>query len=182
MIKLHLPNVKYRETFLEGLDEVSQPEFITRDSRPHAWCYFPDWESVDLPRENFTQFVQMQLDRQHTTPKDFVCDTLYWAIDENGTMLGRISIRHTLNDFLKKVGGHIGYIVRPSFRQKGIATEMLRLILQTPKAREIGKILLTCDENNLASEKTILKNGGLYEKTVDVGPERPPKKHFWIQV
>ena len=97
-------------------------------------------------------------------------------------MVGRISIRHELNDFLQKVGGHSGYIVAPAWRNKGVATEMLRNLLLTPKAKEIGKLLLTCDETNLASERTIFKNGGKLTQLMDKGSHRPKKKHFWIDL
>lgn len=54
----------------------------------------------------------------------------------------------------------------PSERQKGYASEMLRLIL--PVCREFGesKVLLTCDKKNVASRKTIVKNGGVFEKEI----------------
>ena len=42
----------------------------------------------------------------------------------------------------------------------------------------IHKMLMTCDEGNIASEKTILANGGIYEKTLDVDGDKI--KRFWI--
>ena len=35
-----------------------------------------------------------------------------------------------------------------------------------------------CDDKDTASEKTILANGGVYEKTIDVDGSR--MKRFWI--
>jgi len=60
--------------------------------------------------------------------------------------------------------GHIGYAIRLSERRKGYATKMLCLDL--PKCREldIDKILVSCDKNNIGSVKTIVKNGGVFDK------------------
>ncbi len=57
---------------------------------------------------------------------------------------------------------------------------MLRLNIE--KARELGidKLLITCDIENKASEKTILANNGVYEKTIEV--EGYQIKRFWITV
>jgi predicted acetyltransferase len=85
-----------------------------------------------------------------------------------------------LNDFLEKYGGHIGYSVRPSERHRGYAKEMLKMAL--PFCRQIGidKILITCIDGNIGSEKTILANGGVYETTVHEPNENVDLKRYWI--
>ena len=55
---------------------------------------------------------------------------------------------------------------------------MLRLVLERARARGMEKVMVTCDANNTGSEKTILKNGGIYEKCVDVDGEKI--KRYWI--
>lgn len=89
-------------------------------------------------------------------------------------------MRHYFNDYLSEFGGHIGYSVKPSERRKGYATSMLNAIL--PYCREIGldKILITCIDGNIGSEKTILNNGGIYESTVYEPCEKCSLKRFWI--
>jgi predicted acetyltransferase len=89
------------------------------------------------------------------------CTTLWWV---DGTeYLGRLAIRHLLNDRLRERGGHIGYDVRPSARRLGHATTMLAAAL--PLARRLGieEALLTCDPDNVASQRVIESNGGRLE-------------------
>jgi predicted acetyltransferase len=174
-VKLILPQIEDKISFLDGFKELKTK------SEQSAWVYLGDNSSLDILNCDFEVYVSTLLQRQSQPPEGFVCDTVYWGTIGN-EVVGRISIRHELNDFLRKIGGHIGYIVRPSFRAKGVATEMLRQLLLTEKARSIRQLLLTCDETNSASEKTILKNGGIFESYVDMGVEKPRKKRFWINV
>ena len=96
-------------------------------------------------------------------------------------VVGVIDLRHHINhSILGTWGGHCGYSVRPSERGKGYAKEMLRLNMQNAKSIGIEKLLITCDFKNEASEKTILANGGVYEKTTDV--DGCKIKRCWITV
>ncbi|WP_410769439.1 GNAT family N-acetyltransferase [Fontibacillus sp. BL9] len=65
-----------------------------------------------------------------------------------------------VSDYLINAGGHIGYGIRPSERGKGYATTLLRLSLVEAKILGIEDVLVVCDAWNVASEKTIVKNGG----------------------
>ena len=77
-------------------------------------------------------------------------------------ILGLVNIRLSIDDdYLREYGGHIGYGVRPSERRKGYASQMLALALERCRELGIDKALVTCDKDNVASAKTILKNGGL---------------------
>jgi predicted acetyltransferase len=97
-------------------------------------------------------------------------------------IVGRVSIRHLLNAFLEQVGGHIGYVVVPEFRRRGYATAMLSLSVHI--AREtlgIQRILVTCDDDNIGSIKTIERNGGILENVIS-GPDLgKPKRRYWIE-
>ncbi|MFF2146589.1 GNAT family N-acetyltransferase [Kitasatospora sp. NPDC058190] len=84
--------------------------------------------------------------------------TLWWA--DGDQLLGRIAIRHRLTPRLKRVGGHIGYDVRPSARRRGHATAMLAAAMPVAAALGISQVLLTCDESNTASRRVIEANGG----------------------
>lgn len=57
---------------------------------------------------------------------------------------------------------------------------MLRLNTLKAKTLGISKLLITCDANNQASEKTILANGGVFEKMIEI--DGCFMKRYWITV
>ncbi|MBQ4043470.1 MAG: GNAT family N-acetyltransferase [Clostridia bacterium] len=94
-------------------------------------------------------------------------------------VVGIIDLRHHIDHpILSLWGGHIGYSVRPSERGHGYAAEMLRLNLEICRGRGMKKILITCSPDNPASEKTIRKNGGVWEK--DIVVDGDTVRRFWI--
>ena len=111
-----------------------------------------------------------------------VPSTTYFAVRKSDNKLvGIIDLRHHINHpILGTWGGHCGYTVRPSERGNGYAKEMLRLNLNNAKELGIEKFLITCLTDNTASEKTILANGGIYEKTIAV--EGTEIKRYWIDI
>lgn len=124
-------------------------------------------------------FIERMLSIETLVPSGLVTESIFWAI-ENNKVVGRIALRHTLTEKLREFGGHIGYEVRPSARRRGIAKEMLRLLLQTPKAQSIGRLLLTCSPDNIASNRTITANGGVLEKTTYVEQWQRETNYYWI--
>ena len=111
-----------------------------------------------------------------------VPSTTYFAIRKSDDRLvGIIDLRHHINHpILGTWGGHCGYTVRPSERGHGYAKEMLRLNLNNAKERGIERLLITCHSDNAASEKTIIANGGIYEKMIVV--DGIEIKRYWVKV
>ncbi len=92
-------------------------------------------------------------------PADRVAAALL-AADVDGEVVGRISVRFSLNDFLFARGGHIGYAVRPAFRRRGYATEILTQGLTIARAHGVESVLVTCNDDNTASAGVIERCGG----------------------
>jgi predicted acetyltransferase len=131
--------------------------------------------------ETFTQWLEMLKDNEQegTVREGYVPAETYLAVrPSDGRIIGMVSIRLRLNDYLAAYGGHIGYSVRSSERQKGYAKEMLRLALSRCKEKGIHKALITCDKENIPSERTILANGGVLESEVPEGDSITQR--YWI--
>ena len=118
---------------------------------------------------------------EDTVPKGLVPSSTYLAVREKDNyIVGMIDIRHYLNEYLTQVGGHIGYGVRKTERNKGYAKQMLKLALEKCRELKIKKVLITCDEDNIASEKVILSANAKLEDIRNVDGEN--KKRFWIDL
>jgi predicted acetyltransferase len=113
--------------------------------------------------------------------KNVVPHSTYWLVDETKMVIGVVNIRHYLNEKLLNIGGHIGYGIRPSERRKGYASRLLALALEKTKEMGLDKVLLVCDDDNIGSEKTIVKNGGVFESEF-VEEDGNIVKRFWINI
>ncbi len=112
-------------------------------------------------------------ERGEQVPDGWVPSTLRW-VEAQGQLVATVALRHELNAFLLEEGGHVGYAVRPTARRQGVATAALRAMLDVARSRGIERALLVCDDDNVASARTIEGNGGVLE---DV---RGDKRRYWI--
>jgi predicted acetyltransferase len=78
------------------------------------------------------------------------------------------------------VGGHIGYGVLAQYRRRGYATEILRQSLVVARSVGVGRVLVTCDDDNVGSAAVIEAIGGRLENVVDAAPGKAPKRRYWI--
>jgi predicted acetyltransferase len=100
----------------------------------------------------------------------------------NGIIFGRVSVGHTLNEGLRRRGGHIGYAVAPRFRRKGLATKMVGIALDYCKALGIGDVMVTCADDNEPSWKVIEHfKGRLQDRIWDDGDNEMIRR-YWIKV
>ncbi len=119
------------------------------------------------------------LESKETCPSRWVTATLYVAVRRaDGRIVGMIDLRHELNAHLAAIGGHIGYSVRPEERRKGYARWMLAQVLEKARARGIPWVLITCDDDNEGSRRTIEDNGGVLEGLAQF--EGETIRRYWI--
>ena len=111
-----------------------------------------------------------------------VPNSVFFLLDvDRNILLGAVDIRHYLNDYLLQYAGHIGDGIRPSERRKSYATEMIRLSLIECKKLGINNVLMVCDKSNVASRKTIIKNGGILENEF-LDADGEVQQRFWIKL
>lgn len=97
----------------------------------------------------------------------YVPDSTFFCLDtERNIFVGAVNIRHHLNEQLIIGSGHIGDGIRPSERGKGYGTKMIALALEECDKLGITDVLMCCDKDNIASAKTIIKNGGTLENEI----------------
>ena len=165
---LVLPSEKYKDSFLEALAEQDGGKDSRLDGDRHA-KFNGDFDAFLLYLKEAREGKNL--------PEGYVPQTVYWLVDGN-KFIGRVAIRHALNERLILVG-HIGYAIRPSERGKGYGNLALKLAL--PKAKKLGieKALITCAKDNIASRKIIEKNGGILEDE-RVADDGTPMLRFWV--
>ena len=101
-----------------------------------------------------------------------------YFIEAEGRILGELFIRHRLTPHLEQIGGHVGYKVRPSCRNRGVATAALRLALRQLAEMGIEQAFVTCNTTNAASAKVIEKCGGLRIQDALLGDR--VERRYWI--
>jgi predicted acetyltransferase len=124
--------------------------------------------------------VLAERERGENLPPNHVPSTFLFAFA--GTrIVGRVSIRHALNPQLERFGGHIGYVVVPQYRRQGYAAAILRQSLRVAREKlGLARVLVTCDDDNIGSIRTIEKNGGVLENII-AGPEaHKATRRYWI--
>ncbi len=133
--------------------------------------------------ENFPVYLEQVLDcaRGIKLNTDRVPENEFWLVDD-GKVVARSKLRHRLNPALEDEGGHIGYGVRPSERQKGYGTLILKLTLEKAKDLGLDKVLLTCDTDNIASAKIIEKNGGKLAEQAVSNKNSKQISRYWIEI
>ena len=177
-IELIEPEMKYADEIWEFRQEILDCDAENEDQ--FAGCISLD-ESTSA--EEWIKICELRKSEETCIKVGTsVPSHMYLAVRKNDNkIIGIIDLRHHVNHpILGTWGGHCGYSVRPSERRKGYAKEMLHLNIQNAKALGIPKLLITCSDKNTASEKTILANGGVYEKTIDVDDRKI--KRYWITV
>ena len=115
-------------------------------------------------------------------PAGLVPQTIFWVLDESGTAIGMVRMRHRLTEKLRTHGGHIGLYLRRDRRGRGLAKEILRLVLTELRKTGEPRALLTIAENNLPSIRSVESAGGRLE---DVRPDPESGRmlrRYWIDL
>ena len=171
-IELIKPSLRHKELLIDMLTEWKN-DIIENNTNSSPWKIFAN----DF--HDFEYYIE-HLDT--TEEKDgWVPDTTLFCLDKDRNIfVGAVNIRHYLNENLLKTGGHIGDGIRPSERRKGYATAMIALALEECKKLGIKDVLMCCGKENVASAKSIVRNGGVLENEVE--EDGHIEQRYWIHI
>lgn len=172
MPALITPDTRLKESFLAAMAEFAEEG--RAGDRSGIGSDLEEWVGRWETDEGFAAYVAEKVAERDGVVRDgwVRCTNLWWVDGEE--YIGRMSIRHELTDWLREIGGHIGYDVRRSRRREGHATAMLAAALRIAYDLGIEQALVTCDDDNVASQLVIEHNGGVLE---DV---RKRKLRYWV--
>ena len=150
MFSLTTPTVEYEQSYRSYIEELD-------DSERYPF-------TLDFEFDDFAELVKRLNDFSLGigVPEGWVPHTTFWLVD-NSEIVGVSSLRHRMTKELKRIGGHIGFGVRPSAQGRGVAKELLRQTLQQARQHDIEEVLVICLKENAASARVIQANGGIIE-------------------
>lgn len=166
MIKFILPDEEHRGDVLDFYAEFER--------RGESCTGFAD-------HDNYDAWLREKRSRKtgENLPEGYVRENFYLCY-EGKKLVGVFSLKFELTEYLLNFGGHIGYAVRRSERNRGLATEMLREGRFIAKGLGFDRLLAVCDEDNAASQMVIVKNGGEFENKMFDPEENVYVSRFWI--
>ena len=168
--------IKPSKAYLDEIYEYRQ-EFLDNDERSAGDSGLRHFEDISawLERCRLTE-------SKETIPDPALVESEQFMLLYKGEkrILGMINFRHYMNDYVAEYAGHIGYGVRPTERRKGYAKKMLGLCLEKCRLFSgLDKVLITCDDDNEASRRTILAAKGVFERT-NLTEDGQVGERYWI--
>lgn len=169
---LKFPEMEDKDAVLEMKDE-----FLEVETR------LPGSGAIEK-YETYERWLQKCIDAKdpEKVPAGKVPATQYLTYRKSdGRLVGMVQLRHNIDiPYLATIAGHIGDCIRPSERKKGYATEQIKLCAQKAKEMGLDKVLISCVDTNIASEKSIIKSGGVADGTALKEETGEIFKRYWI--
>ncbi len=171
MASLTIPEAKYKNSFLQYVRELPFGE-ITRYR-----------ELMLFDPSEFEAFLESarQCNDNSNRPAGAVPQEYRWLVEDD-EVVGQVYFLHWANQENPEDDGQIDYLIRPSQRQKGYGTQILRLTLERLKQVGTTRVLISCDSQNIASQKIILANGGVFESEIPDIFDSKKRWRYWISL
>lgn len=175
MLKLVKLTKEYKNQLIEMMDEWTFYNNTHPDANTSPGAIFAD----DYKNDFDTYLTNMYSD-EIILKKGYVPSITFFLYDEEKDIfLGACSIRKYLNESLLNGAGHIGDGIRPSQRKKGYGSLIVKLALEESKKMGIEKVMMSCNADNIASKKTIVKNGGKFDCLIEEDNDEILER-YWI--
>ncbi len=173
---LEIPTIERKEEAIEYVKE-----FYKYNSNPNGVGDLDKFIENNRSYEEWLTEIENYRDQKYSEERNRVPATTYFTIRESDNkIVGMINFRHYLNDYLLRVGGHIGYGIRPTERRKGLAKIQLFLTILEAQKMGIDKVMLDCVDTNIGSKKTIESLGGEFSEIVE--EKEKTYLNYWINV
>lgn len=155
-MELYSPSIEYRDAFLK----------MARDYQRSGEDRY-QIENIEDP-DVFHQYVSVKWNESQgiDLKPGRVPSSTFWMMEED-TIYGVSRLRHVLTESLLLEAGHIGYDIPPSHRRKGYGTQLLGLTLGKARVMGLERVLVTCDSDNIGSQRIIINNGGVLENEME---------------
>ncbi len=148
------PSERYKDDFIEAVYEYIQ------ENLGLSW-------NPKILNERFDEYLKTLRAAETEPLAGDVPTSYYWLIVDGQSYAGDLELRHHLTDSLKRFGGHIGYKIRPTMRRQGYGKLICQLGILEARRKGITDILITCDDDNIGSQKIIEANGGIFKDKVN---------------
>lgn len=171
--KLVTPTIKYKRKAIKYIKEHNK-----YNSRINGSGLL--YEYVD----NYEGWLK-KLDHERSIVADnvFVPNETYFLVRENDDkIIGMVNLRTELNERVKNSYGSIGYGIRPKERRKGYNKINLYLTLLECQRRGIKNVILSCEKDNIASSKSMLALGAVFDKEIFNGFQKKFYEFYRIDV
>ena len=171
MFKLVKPELCYKKSAILYIKEL-----LSYNSAIHGTGFLDRY----LESSGYEEWLDEIRYLEFNSDSSNVSASTFFMVDDNDFIIGMVNIRHTLNDKLLFHGGNIGYSIRPTERGKGYAKIALFLALKECFSLGLTRVLITAEDNNVPSYRTIEALGGVMEnKVLDDGKYF---RRYWIDV
>lgn len=172
------PTLEYKNATIEYINELKE-----YNSQIHGTGGLDGALEKGTSYEEWLENSKKMLDKEYAYSKNKVPAITYFLVRKNDNrIIGSIDLRLELNDFLRNIGGHIGYAIRPTERRKGYNKINLYLCLLEAQKNGLEKVLITCANYNAGSRNSIKSFDGKFEKTTYDELDGETMELYWIDV
>ena len=138
-----------------------------------------------LRTKSYEEWLQkLHEDADFANTKEDRCPAItYFAVDMDSlSIVGIIQCRFERLTQRMTEFGHIGCSVRPNMRKIGYGTQILQMALDMYTRMGMHAVYITCDDDNVASQMIIERNGGCLMSVQKMPLDLPEKRLYRIDL